>query len=160
MIDSVENYIAKNKLKPVKYNIEIKSEKQDYGKRQPQPEQFCEMVMKIVKDKNVEQKINIQSFDPFVLNVLHKMYPKTRIAFLVGEGTVVKNLSLLDFVPEIYSPHFKLLNKTEVDSLRSLKIRIIPWTVNENQDIDNMLNLHVDGIITDYPEKVLQKIVK
>ncbi|MBF4517001.1 glycerophosphodiester phosphodiesterase [Flavobacterium sp. ANB] len=160
MIDSVENYISTNKLKPVKYNIEIKSEKADYGKRQPQPEIFSAMVMKVIKDKNMEQKINIQSFDPFVLNVLHKMYPKTRIAFLVGEGTVVKNLAMLDFIPEIYSPHFKLLNKTEIDSLRSLKIRIIPWTVNEDKDIDKMLNLNVDGIITDYPEKVLKKIVR
>jgi glycerophosphoryl diester phosphodiesterase len=158
MIDSVENYITRNKLKSVRYNIEIKSEKEDYGKRQPQPEQFCAMVMKVIKDKGIEQKINIQSFDPVVLNVMHKMYPDTKIAFLAGENTFVKNLSLLDFVPEIYSPHHKLLNEEEVASIRLLKIKIIPWTVNEDKDIDRMLNLKVDGIITDYPEKVLNKL--
>ncbi|WP_264538153.1 glycerophosphodiester phosphodiesterase family protein [Flavobacterium sp. N1736] len=158
VIDSVENYITRNKLKPVKYNIEIKSEKEDYDKRQPQPALFSAMVMKIIKNKGIEEKINIQSFDPAVLNVMHKMYPKTKIAFLVGEGTFVKNLSMLDFIPEIYSPHYKLLNNDEVASIRSLKIRIIPWTVNEDKDIDHMLNLKVDGIITDYPEKVLRKL--
>jgi len=158
MIDSVENYIARNKLKSVRYNIEIKSEKEDYGIRQPQPEQFCEMVMKVIKEKGIENKMNIQSFDPTILNVMHKKFPKTKIAFLVGEGTLAKNLSQLDFKPEIYSPHFKLLNKEEVDALRTLKIKIIPWTVNEDQDIDRMLQLKVDGIITDYPEKVLNKL--
>jgi glycerophosphoryl diester phosphodiesterase len=158
MIDSVENYIARNKLKSVRYNIEIKSEKEDYGKRQPQPEQFCAMVMKVIKDKGIEQKINIQSFDPTILNVMHKSYPKTKIVFLAGEGTLAKNLALLDFKPEIYSPHFKLLNQDEVDSLRSLKIKIIPWTVNDEKDIDRMLGLKVDGIITDYPEKVINKL--
>lgn len=158
MIDSVEQYIAKNNLKPVRYNIEIKSEKSDYGKRQPEPEVFADLVMKIIKEKGIEKKINIQSFDPTVLNVMHKRYSKTKIAYLVGEGGIAKNLSLLNFKPEIYSPHYKLLNKTEVDSLRLMKIKIIPWTVNEDQAIDNMIQLEVDGIITDYPEKVLQKL--
>lgn len=158
VIDSVEQYIAKNNLKPVRYNIEIKSEKSDYDKRQPQPEVFTQMVMKIIQEKGIEKKINIQSFDPTILNVMHKKYPKTKIAYLVGEGTVSKNLSLLDFKPEIYSPHYKLLNKTEVYSLRLLKMKIIPWTVNDDTAIDNMIALKVDGIITDYPEKVLSKI--
>lgn len=158
MIDSIENYIGRNKLRPVRYNIEIKSEKEDYGKRQPQPEQFCDMVMKVIKSKNIEDKINIQSFDPIILNVMHKNYPKTKIAFLTGEGTLRKNLSKLDFTPEIYSPNFKLLNKEAVDSLRILKMKIIPWTVNDEKDIDRMLQLKVDGIITDYPERVLKKL--
>lgn len=157
MIDSVEEYISRNNLKPVRYNIEIKSEKLEYGKSQPEPEVFTEMVMKIIKEKNIEQKINIQSFDPTILNVMHKKYPKVKLAYLVGEGAVAKNLLLLDFKPEIYSPNYKLLNKEAVVSLRSLKMRIIPWTVNEEQDIDNMIKLQVDGIITDYPERVLRK---
>jgi len=158
VIDSVEGFIAKSNLKPVRYNIEIKSEKSDYGKRQPEPEAFTDLVMKIIKEKGIERKIKIQSFDPTVLNVMHKRYPKTKIAYLVGEGSVAKNLSLLDFKPEIYSPHYKLLNQTEVDSLRLIKMKIIPWTVNDDKAIDNMIQLKVDGIITDYPEKVLQKL--
>lgn len=158
MIDSVEQYIAKNNLKSVRYNIEIKSDKSDYGKRQPEPEVFADLVMKIIKEKGIEKKINIQSFDPTVLNIMHRRYPKTKIAYLAGEGDLSKNLSLLDFKPEIYSPHYKMLNKTVVDALRQLNIKIIPWTVNEDQAIDNMIQLEVDGIITDYPEKVLQKL--
>ncbi|MCR4033879.1 MULTISPECIES: glycerophosphodiester phosphodiesterase family protein [Flavobacterium] len=157
LIDTIEHYIAKNNLKTVRYNIEIKSEKADYGKKQPEPEVFTQMVMKIIKEKGIDGKINIQSFDPTILNVMHKKYPKTKLAYLVGEGAIAKNLSLLDFKPEIYSPHYKLLNKASVDSLRILKMKIIPWTVNDETAINNMIQLQVDGIITDYPERVLSK---
>jgi len=158
VIDSVEHYIKVNKLKPIRYNIEIKSEKTDYGKRQPQPEVFSEMVMRIIADKGIEKRMNIQSFDPVLLNIFHKKYPKPTIAFLVGEGTLTENLAKLDFVPEIYSPNYKLLEKGEMDSLRTLNMKVIPWTVNEDAVIERMLSLQVDGIITDYPEKVLKKI--
>lgn len=158
VIDSVEHYIKVNKLKPVRYNIEIKSEKADYGKRQPQPDVYAAMVMKIIRDKGIEKKMNIQSFDPLLLNVLHKKYPKPVIAFLTGEGTLTENLSKLDFVPQIYSPNYKLLDQEQVDALRVLKMKIIPWTVNEDVTIDQMIELKVDGIITDYPEKVLKKL--
>ncbi|MDP5202291.1 glycerophosphodiester phosphodiesterase family protein [Flavobacterium sp. DG2-3] len=157
VIDAVEEYISENKLKPVRYNIEIKSEKSEYGKSQPEPEVFTEMVMKIIQEKGIEQKINIQSFDPEILNVMHKRFPKTKIAYLVGKGSLSKNLLLLDFRPEIYSPNYKLLNQTAIDSIRLLKMKVIPWTVNDEADIDNMIQLQVDGIITDYPERVLRK---
>lgn len=157
VIDNVEEYISKNNLKPVRYNIEIKSEKSEYGKSQPEPEVFTQMVMKIIQEKGIEKKMNIQSFDPTILNVMHKRFPNVKIAYLVGEGTISKNLPLLDFKPEIYSPYYKLLNKAAVDSLRFLKMKIIPWTVNEDAAIDNMIQLQVDGIITDYPERVLSK---
>ncbi|MNQ22588.1 Glycerophosphoryl diester phosphodiesterase precursor [compost metagenome] len=158
VIDSVEHYIKANRLKPVRYNIEIKSEKADYGKRQPEPEVFSAMVMKIIIEKGIEKKMNIQSFDPLLLNVFHKKYPKPAIAFLVGEGALTENLAKLDFMPEIYSPNYKLLNKNQMDALRALKMKVIPWTVNEDAAIERMLALQVDGIITDYPEKVLKKL--
>jgi len=158
VIDSVEHYVKVNKLKSIRYNIEIKSEKTDYGKRQPQPEVFSAMVMKIIVDKGIEKRMNIQSFDPILLNVFHKKYPKPTIAFLVGEGTLTENLARLDFMPQIYSPNYKLLNKNQMDSLRTLKMKVIPWTVNEDAAIEQMLSLQVDGIITDYPEKVLKKL--
>lgn len=158
VIDSVEQYIKVNNLKPVRYNIEIKSEKTDYGKRQPQSDVYAGMVMKIISDKGIDKKMNIQSFDPELLNVLHKKYPKLVIAFLTGEGTLTENLPKLDFVPQIYSPNYKLLNKEQVDAIRGLRMKIIPWTVNEDAAIERMLALQVDGIITDYPEKVLKKL--
>lgn len=157
VIDSVETYITTNGLPQVKYNIELKSVEAEYGKYQPQPEEFVDLVMEVIKEKEIEGKINIQSFDPNILNLMNEKYPDIVIAFLVSSGGIDQNLALLDFKPEIYSPNYKLVkNEQLVDSIRSMKMELIPWTVNEKEDIQKMIDLKVDGIITDYPERVLE----
>ena len=156
VIDSVETFITAEELQPVKYNIELKSVEAEYGKYQPEPEEFVDLVMEIVNEKGIRNKINIQSFDPKILNVMHENYPEIEIAYLVFKEGIQKNLSFLDFKPEIYSPNFRLIkNEQFVDSIRSLEMQIIPWTVNEEEDIKKMIDFKVDGIITDYPERVL-----
>ena len=153
---SIENEIIENNLPQIKYNIEIKSDKRVYGIYQPQPEVMVDLVMQVIKEHNMEDKINIQSFDPLPLNILHKKYPQVEIAYLVSKGSIKENLKHLDFKPEIYSPNFQLIkdNRT-VDSLKNKNIKLIPWTVNNPEDIKKMIKLRVDGIITDYPERVL-----
>ena len=39
-----------------------------------------------------------------------------------------------------------------------MDIKLIPWTVNEKEDIERMINLEVNGVITDYPERVIEKL--
>lgn len=157
-VDSVESYIAANKLKPVKYNIEIKSDAAEYGKTQPQPEVFVNLVMDVIKNKRIAERINIQSFDPEPLNILKKKHPNIKIAFLTDKPGIDANLSQLEFTPEIYSPHYKLVNTAFRDSLKQKGMRLIPWTVNDEKDIDAMLKYKVDGIITDYPERVKVRV--
>ncbi|WP_416445168.1 glycerophosphodiester phosphodiesterase family protein [Leeuwenhoekiella sp. A16] len=159
MIDSVETEIAAKGLKPVKYNIEIKSVPEEYGTYQPQPEEFVELLMQVIKEKKVENKINIQSFDTAPLNALRKNYPEIEIAYLVGNGQLEENMQALDFTPEIYSPHFGMIkDSSDVVAVHQKGMKLIPWTVNKEEDIKKMIELGVDGIITDYPERVLEKI--
>lgn len=159
VFEVIESEIKTKKLKKVKYNIEIKSEKEVYGIYQPQPDDFVDLVMELIQENHMENRINIQSFDPVILNILHKKYPNIEIAYLVSKGSIQNNLKQLDFKPNIYSPNFKLINnKQSVDSLKSMRIKLIPWTVNEVQDIKQQIQLEVDGIITDYPERVMAQI--
>jgi glycerophosphoryl diester phosphodiesterase len=155
VIESVESYIKSHNIPSVKYNIEIKSIVSEYDKSQPKPIKFIKMVMDVIQLKGIENKINIQSFDENILNEMNRIYPDVELAFLVSDEGISKNLSKLDFIPEIYSPNFKLVkNIAFVDSIQQKDMRLIPWTVNEKANIDEMINLKVDGIITDYPERV------
>jgi glycerophosphoryl diester phosphodiesterase len=159
VIDSVENYIKAHNLETVRYNIELKSVPSLYRIYQPQPEEFVTLVMQVIQEKGIEDKMNLQSFDPVILNVLRKKYPEIKVAYLVSAEGIQKNLALLDFKPEIYSPHYALIiNEQFVDSIKALDMKLIPWTVNEKVNIDEMIKLKVDGIITDYPERVLEEL--
>ena len=51
-------------------------------------------------------------------------------------------------------PNFKLLNKKTVNKIRNNGFKIYTWTVNDKIDIDLMKELNVDGIISDYPDRI------
>ncbi|WP_117584378.1 glycerophosphodiester phosphodiesterase [Neotamlana sedimentorum] len=53
------------------------------------------------------------------------------------------------------SPYFKLLNKTTVEDLQAQNYQVIPWTVNKTSNLEKMIALNVDGIITDYPDRLV-----
>ena len=158
VMDTVEATIKAEGLKLVKYNIEIKSVPGEYDVFQPQPEAFVDLVMEVIQEKQLEKRVNVQSFDPAILEVMHTNYPEIELAFLVGENSYEANKNILSFKPEIYSPHYKLLDSTEVSTIRKDGLKIIPWTVNEPEAIKEVIALKVDGIITDYPERVIEAL--
>ena len=51
-------------------------------------------------------------------------------------------------------PHYKLLNKENVAQMQSQNFKVFPWTVNDQTDITFVKFLNVDGIITDYPDRI------
>lgn len=159
VIDSVESYVHSKDLKPVTYNIELKSSPEKYGAFQPHPEEFVDLVMQTVKEKNLKNRFYLQSFDVNILNRINSSHPGAKTAYLVSGEGIEKNLELLDYQPAIYSPHFSLVKDSAfVDSVKTKGMRLIPWTVNEVSDIEKMMKLGVDGIITDYPERVLERL--
>ena len=60
-------------------------------------------------------------------------------------------LDRLSFQPDIYSPNWTLIDAMDVKFLQDAGIRVIPWTVNSQEDLYAVMQLGVDGIITDFP---------
>ncbi len=58
----------------------------------------------------------------------------------------------LGFVPTIYSPAVELVNKKLINNCHKQKMKVIPWTVNEKEKIEELKKMGVDGVITDYPD--------
>lgn len=154
VIIAIEHHIKGRSSYEVDYNIEIKTSPSGDNKFHPSPEVFSDLVYNLVDQYLPLERVVIQSFDFRVLKYWHKKYPKIRLSALIQNArTVDYNLRMLGFQPAIYSPHFKLLTKEKVDYLKKLNIRVIPWTVNEKDDMRKMLDLKVDGFITDYPDR-------
>lgn len=51
-------------------------------------------------------------------------------------------------------PNFKLLNDKAVKKIKNNGFKIYTWTVNNEDDINFMKKLKVDGIISDYPDRI------
>lgn len=152
VIDLVETFSKENNIS-VAYNIEIKSDVKGDDLYHPLPEVFSDLVVEVLKSKNIKDKATIQSFDVRVLQYLHKAYPSYKLAYLVYKDDVKTNLEKLGFIPPIYSPAYKLLNKAVVGEIHQKNMKVIPWTVNDVAEMKKLLDWGVDGIITDYPDK-------
>ncbi len=167
VIVAAENHIKNFSKYEVDYNIEIKSEPQDDNKFNPKPEVFSDMVYSLIDQYLPWDRVVIQSFDFRVLKYWHKKYPEVRLAALVDNlKTIDENLNDLGFVPDIYSPDYKLLDKNEIDfihrkspsrklrnGMKPIKMRVIPWTVNDEKEMTELKEMGVDGFITDYPDR-------
>lgn len=154
VIVAVEDHIKNFTQYEVDYNIEIKSTPEGDNKFHPTPEVFSDLVFEVIDQYLPLERVVIQSFDFRVLQYWHKKYPQVRLAALVeNTRSIDANLGELGFKPAIYSPYFELLNKEKVRYLHQQRIRVIPWTVNEVKDMKQMLNIGVDGFITDYPDR-------
>ncbi len=158
VIAAAEDHIKSYTFYEVDYNIEIKSVKGDEGKFQPSVEEFSEKVFQVINQYLPWERVVIQSFDFRVLKYWHKKYPQVRLAALVeNKKSVEANLKELGFSPSVYSPDFKLLKSQDaVAALKKKKIRVIPWTVNEPEDMKRLKAWGVDGLITDYPNRAVE----
>jgi len=68
--------------------------------------------------------------------------------------------NFLGFKPNIISPDYSLLNQQIIDSLHRQNVQIVPWTVNDIEAAKQLYQMGVDGIITDYPDRINVKSIR
>lgn len=164
VIQMAEAYTTEHERPPVFYNIETKSKPKWDNTFHPDPETFVERVLSVVAEQNVAPRTTVQSFDPRTLEAAHRRSGVIRTAFLVGwmgDDGLRNNLASLSFVPDIYSPNARLVDDDLVAAVHDRGMQVIPWTVNDPSTMKRLIQLGVDGLITDYPgrgQAVLQGI--
>lgn len=154
VIDSAEAYTARLSLHPVQYNIETKSTPATDGIYHPNPDEFVELIMAIIKEKKIEERVIIQSFDIRTLQYLHQHYPQIKTAYLFeppSDKSFAVRLKDLGFIPTIYSPDESLVTALLVKQCKELGIKLIPWTVDDLKRMKELKQMGVDGLISDYP---------
>ena len=138
----VESSIKALEIPSVMYNIEIKSSLDGDEIFHPKPAQFCEMVLNELRQLEISKRTIIQSFDVRALQEMKKLDSSIPVALLVSETNGFEaDLESLGFTPEIYSPNFRLVNEKLIASCHQNGIKIIPWTVNEEEDMVELLDL-------------------
>lgn len=100
------------------------------------------------------EKILISSFDWEELKLFYEVNQKVPIAILTEDDP----LDALPIAKELnavaINPNYKSLNKENLTKIHKKGLKIYPWTVNQPEEISALIALGVDGIITDFPERV------
>ena len=132
LFDSIKQYMTKNNRPFLYFNIETKTQPATDNIYHPAPETFVDMLMKVIREKGMEQFVTIQSFDIRTLQWWEQV-------------------TELGFHPSVYSPHYSLVSRELVLHCKNYKTKVIPWTVNDKKEMKRLKRMGVDGIITDYP---------
>lgn len=170
--------VRKSGNRDVRFNIETKIDP-----TQPEatvaPEVFAEALVAEIRAAGMESRTTIQSFDWRTLVEAKKLAPEIAIVALtdqqpgedtmeVGQpggsiwlggfdvddhgGSVPKTVKALDAT--VWSPHALDLTPALVAEAEALGLAVIPWTVNEPEDMERALALGIDGLITDHPDRL------
>ncbi len=154
VIKQAERYTRSETGYEIRYNIELKSGEEGDNIFHPAPAEFSDIIHALIDDYLPWERVTIQSFDFRILQYWNNTYPDVQLAALVENmRSVETNLGALGFLPRIYSPNYKLISEKAVKELHEKGIQVIPWTVNEKEDMEMLVKWGVDGIITDYPNR-------
>ena len=118
------------------------------------PEAFARALYGEIRKAGLEKRAVIQSFDYRTLKIVEREAPEIETVYLT---------ELRDAVParvaaagaKIWSPDFNAITPAVMAEAKRLGLRVVVWSVNEPADIARMIAAGVDGIISDYPERVL-----
>ena len=165
--------------KPVRFNIETKITPSS-GADTPDAATFAKLVVDAVRAAGMTERVTVQSFDWRTLIEVKRLAPEMETACLTiqtqNDDTVRQSpdggaspwhagFALRDHegsLPAtvkaagcaIWSMFWRNLTPKDFAEARALGLKVLPWTVNDPSEMRRLIDLGVDGIITDYPDRL------
>lgn len=159
LIDFVEKYASEKGFTPMRYNIEIKSASgKGEGKNWPEYKEFVDRCVELLLSKNLGERLVVQSFDVRALNYMNEKYPMLKLSYLTDKEDTDWEVFMgkLNFTPRWLSPNYKAVDEGMVKKCHEKGIKIVPWTCDEPEEMQRLIELGVDGIISNYPDRLLK----
>jgi len=157
MVNVIEHYAVLSKYPSPLYNMEIKRRADVDGLYHPTMEIFADKVIKTIADLDIADRTTVQCFDVETLNYLHEKYNHKKLVYLIENNDGFdSNMQKLNFIPFVYSPYYELVDEKMVKKCSQQNILLIPWTVNDATATEKLILMGVDGIISDYPDMVIE----
>lgn len=152
-IREIEAFREENGYAEIDYNVEIKSNPDWDNELQPEPGDVIRLVYNELQELGLMERIKIFAFDTRILNELQRIDSTVTQVYLIpgSQPDVADNLSKLTHIPDVYAPNHSLVGAELVAQIHSNGMRLIPWTVNRYEDMVRLVDMGVDGIISDYP---------
>lgn len=175
---SLFDRVASRGATQVRFNIETKISPNAPSETLA-PEPFVRVLIDHIRKAGLTDRATIQSFDWRTLLIAQREAPEIVTVYLTsqqGAGDTVQvgksgaspwlaGLDVDDYagsVPRlvadaggrVWSPNYKDLTEALVRDAHALRLKVVPWTVNDEADLARLLDWRVDGLITDYPDRL------
>jgi glycerophosphoryl diester phosphodiesterase len=149
----------------VRFDIETKLDAEQ--PRTASPAEFVDVILSAVRAAGKVDRVEIESFDWRSLPLVHQTEPSVPLAALWNDHTwrpgspwlagvdpaIVSDpvIGAMTVGATILSPEYTLVEHALVDRAHALTLSVLPWTVDNSDDMRAQITDGVDGIITNYP---------
>jgi glycerophosphoryl diester phosphodiesterase len=163
----------------VRFNIETKIDP-NHPEESPDPQRFVSLLLDLLQAQKFTDRVMVQSFDWRTLQLVQKQAPRIPTIYLTQQKGLGATNSLdkatewtAGFNPAdygkslprtikaaggaIWSPYFGDVDADLISESHRLGLKVVVWTVNKPEDITRMIDIGVDGIISDRPD-LLRKV--
>lgn len=162
----------------IRYNIETKISPESPEETAP-PAPFADALVSLLRESGVAARSLVQSFDWRTLQRVQASAPEIATSYLTAERDWLDNLARgrpgvsswsAGFDPDdyggsvprtvhaaggrVWSPYFRDLGPGDLDAAHELGLRVVVWTVNDRKDMADLIEAGIDGIISDYPDRL------
>jgi len=171
--------VRKSGDKNVRLNIETKIDP-DHPEESPDPQRFVTLLLDVLNAEKFSDRVMVQSFDWRTLQLVQKLAPTIPTVYLTEQGGKAPTVFLdkasvwtAGFDPAehghslprtikeaggaIWSPHFGDVTPALIAESHALGLQVVVWTVNKPADMARLIEMGVDGIISDHPD-LLRKV--
>ena len=178
-LDALFRLVAQQGHTRVRFNIETKLTPLA-PELTLEPEAFAAALLKVIDQYGLRQRVSVQSFDWRTLRAVHQLAPgvatvalSARQNFLdnIGSGHWTAGVRLEDHaasVPRmvkalgapVWSPFHGDLTPASLAEAQALGLKVVPWTVNDPALMDRLIGWGVDGLISDYPDRLRAAVAR
>lgn len=177
-LEQVIELIRASGNRQVRLIIELKLDPRTPGQG-PGPVTLCDAVAEVLQQQDMLQRSCLQSFDWRAVLHVRQKYPLASHAFLTverpqwnsirasdgGDSPWTGDFQIRDYDNdlvkmihaaggEIWAPDYRELNAAKLAAAHDLGLRVVVWTVNQTAEMLEFMNMGVDGIISDYPDRL------
>ena len=167
LFDFVEQYAnselkteaQRNNAATVQFNIETKREPDhpeyiDDGFTGGEAGPFELAILEVVNGRSLTSRVIIQSFDHRSLRTIRDINSDIRLAALTTGGEAKLDVYAA-YKFDIWSPNQRDVTAELITKAHTEGLVVIPWTVNETEDMQRLIDWGVDGLISDRPDILL-----
>ena len=179
-LGEVFDLVNKSGNQSVRFNIEVKVDP-EHPSVTLSPKAFVAAVIEVVRGYRMEGRVMLQSFDWRVLHEVQQLAPEITTSYLTADQSWLSNLQsgkpgpslwlngldIDDFdgsAPraikavggDMWSSYHQEVDADAIKLAHELGLRVNVWTVNETDRMRELIAMGVDGIITDYPDRLRQ----
>ena len=143
------------------------------------PEAFVDRLLPVIRQFGMTRRVMIQSFDWRTLRLVQQLEPTIETVYLsaqtpnadtLRDGSWTAGMLRADHASvahmvkasggRTWAPLFTNVDEAAIKTAHTIGIKVVPWTVNESTDMDRLIAWGVDGIISDYPDRVREAMAR